>query len=356
MTTGISAAEREIAGAPVVTIAIPTFNRPAMLRQCVTTLLRQIGPEVEILVCDDASVDETANVLAAFSHPQLRVSRNPENLGLFGNFNRCVALAAGEFVVVLSDDDTVDDDLVPSCLALLRSDRAAAGDPVVALIAANRYLTLAADGERTVSAVDGGVPDGFYAGDEILRHLWLGHVSFQLCGVLFRTAALRAVGGFAGGHKYAGDVRTYAALFFGRRVGFVAAPKCTYVVHELSESTALGLTYRLRDLAAVFDEILADARERLEPAAARRVAAAARRYMTAEYRRNITAFRVGGGTRRESLAAAIPGLRWMAGPGSNALPIALRFVNEVLLPLWAREFVWTTQRFIRRERSGRADV
>ncbi len=347
-----AAAETEPVGAsPVVTIAIPTFNRPFMLRDCLSRLLDQVGPDVEVLVCDDASVDETASVLAAFSHPRLRVSRNSENLGLFGNFNQCVALAAGEFVVVLSDDDLIDDDLVPSCLALLRADSDASGDPVVALIASNRYLTVTADGQRYVSAVEGPVVDGFYAGDEILRHLWSGAVSFQLCGVLFRTAALRAIGGFARGHKYAGDIRTYAALFFGRRVGFVAAPKCTYVVHQQSESTALGVRYRLSDLSSVFGTILDDARQRLGPTRADLVAASIRRYMTAEYLRNTIDFRAAGGSRWDSMAAAAPGLRWIAGRGSNALPVVGRFLNEVLLPRPAREFVWTTQRFIRRLRA-----
>ena len=338
---------------PRVTVAIPTFNRPLMLKACVTRLLAQVGPEVEILVCDDASVDETASVLAAFSHPQLRVSRNPRNLGLFGNFNQCVALAAGEFVMVLSDDDLVDDDLVPSCLALLERDADAARDPVVALIAANRYLTIAAGGERVVSTVEGTVTDGFYAGDEILRHLWCGSVSFQLCGVLFRTAALRAIGGFVTGHKYAGDISTFAALFLERRVGFVAT-------HPSAPTSCTRAASRRRSACATAWTTLPPCSTRSWPTPAsgslperaRLLAASARRYMVAEYLRNITAFHVAGGTRRDSLAAAGPALRWLFGRGSRGVPVLLRFTQDVLLPLRAREFAWTMQRVIRRLRAA----
>ena len=331
---------------PFVTIAIPTYNRPAMLEQCLRTLISQIGPDVEILVSDDASVDETADVLAGFDHERLRKNRNPVNLGLFGNFNECLRLANGQFVIFLSDDDRIDADLVSSCRTLASS-ASSQGRHLVALIASNRYLTIAADGRRYVSSVESKIASGIYPGHDLLKELWFGNISFQLCGVLFRTSDLRSIGGFAGGHKYAGDVRTFASLFFDRLVAFEAAPKCTYVVHQQSESTALGLNYRLRDLSNVFAEIVTAARKILPQVEASLVARSARHYMMSEYLRNVSDFAEAGGSRRACLVALLPAARWL-GYGSQFVPVARKLSFRVFLPLWLKELLWSLERFFAR--------
>ena len=229
------------------------------------------------------------------------------------------------------------DDLVASCLALAAKD-------IVAVITANRYMTILDGGKSHLSHVESGLASGRYEGAVVLEQLWLGNISFQLCGVMFQTAALRAIGGFATGHPYAGDVRTYASLFVGRRVAFEAAPKCTYVVHPKSESSLFGLTYRLDEVSHVFAEIIGELRERLPRSQAARVAASVRRYVTTEYFRNIINFYEAGGGRGASVAAAMPGLRWMAGRGGRPGTITWRFVDRVLLPPWMRRLVWGLQR------------
>ncbi len=316
-----------------------------MLRRCLTRLISQIGPDTEIVVSDDASVDETASVLASIHHPRLRTARNPVNLGLFGNFNQCLALATGEYILFLSDDDEIDDDLISSCLALEAV--AARGEEPVALVASNRYLTISTGGNTCASVVPSSIASGAYTGQELLQHLWLGNVSFQLCGMLFRVADLRAAGGFVKGHKYAGDIRTFAPLFFDRQVLFEAGAKCTYVVHQHSETTALGLNYKLSDLAQVFGFLFADC-GRLPRAQASAVRKSIRRYMATEYMRNISDFADAGGSKRTAFAAAIKGLTWIMGPGGRPVTVIWSLFSAILLPFWVREFIWTLQRAFNR--------
>jgi glycosyltransferase involved in cell wall biosynthesis len=56
-------------------------------------------------VCDNASQDETRAVVAGFADPRIRYVRNAENLGMVGNWNRCLAEARGELIANLCDDD-----------------------------------------------------------------------------------------------------------------------------------------------------------------------------------------------------------------------------------------------------------
>src|SRR3954447_3988085 len=90
---------------PRVTIAIPTRNRSGFLREAIESCLRQTFTDFELLVCDNASTDDTAAVVASFDDPRIRYVRNSADLGMVGNWNRCIAEARGELIANLPDDD-----------------------------------------------------------------------------------------------------------------------------------------------------------------------------------------------------------------------------------------------------------
>lgn len=115
------------ADAPLLTIAIPTYNRAAYLRQNLAQLraeLRQVEPErVEILVSDNCSPDSTPAVVqdAVESGFAIRYVRNPENLGWGRNFAQCYDLARGKYVLLLGDDDLFVDGALPTLIGQLSS-------------------------------------------------------------------------------------------------------------------------------------------------------------------------------------------------------------------------------------------
>lgn len=92
---------------PLYTIGIPTYNRAAFLRESLTAALSQTYPNLEVLVCDNASTDDTAAVVASFSDPRVRYLRHDKNQGAEFNFIACVKEARGEFFSWLQDDDIV---------------------------------------------------------------------------------------------------------------------------------------------------------------------------------------------------------------------------------------------------------
>src|SRR5918992_4672625 len=92
-----------------LTICIPTYRRPAMLRDNLAMLVPQVArhADVEVMVVDNASGDETPDVVAAFARqcPRVRYIRNPSNVGFDGNTARCIEVSQGRYTALLADDD-----------------------------------------------------------------------------------------------------------------------------------------------------------------------------------------------------------------------------------------------------------
>lgn len=95
-----------------LTIAIPTFNRPAKLLLQVQRVLQHLPPSWSVLVIDNASAEPAETVLqpilAELGEQRLAVHRNPYNIGLSGNIIRCFELCPTEWLWILSDDDDVE--------------------------------------------------------------------------------------------------------------------------------------------------------------------------------------------------------------------------------------------------------
>jgi glycosyltransferase involved in cell wall biosynthesis len=109
---------------PLLTIAIPTYNRASCLERLLQTLaieLRGLESQVSIIVSDNASTDHTRQVIAAFAsqHPSVRTLHNVENLGMDGNFLECAAHVDGKHFWLLSDDDLPRAGVLGALLALL---------------------------------------------------------------------------------------------------------------------------------------------------------------------------------------------------------------------------------------------
>ncbi|MDP9263654.1 MAG: glycosyltransferase family 2 protein [Acidobacteriota bacterium] len=92
-----------------ISICIPTYNRAAHLNNCLHSILAnrsRSATEFEVCVSDNCSTDGTAEVVrAAQTSLAIKYQRNPSNLGLARNFLHAVAMAEGEFVWLLGDDD-----------------------------------------------------------------------------------------------------------------------------------------------------------------------------------------------------------------------------------------------------------
>lgn len=92
---------------PEVTILIPTYNHAGFLARAVHSALMQDYPSLEVVVCDDASTDDTEAAARPFRHdPRFRYVRRDQNLGRVANYRRALENdATGSWVLMLDGDD-----------------------------------------------------------------------------------------------------------------------------------------------------------------------------------------------------------------------------------------------------------
>lgn len=94
---------------PLLSICVTTYNRAGWLAHSLPLILEQTKPyqdAVEVVVCDNASQDETPNVVTGFGHyANLRFHRNEKNVGMLGNLAVSSNQGRGRYVWVIGDDD-----------------------------------------------------------------------------------------------------------------------------------------------------------------------------------------------------------------------------------------------------------
>jgi abequosyltransferase len=108
---------------PLLSICIPTFNRAAFIGETLESIVQQAVPEIEVVVSDNASADNTAEIVESFRDrlPRLLYSRTDTNEGYAANFFRAARLATGEYAWLLGSDDVVRPGLVDRALRELQS-------------------------------------------------------------------------------------------------------------------------------------------------------------------------------------------------------------------------------------------
>jgi cellulose synthase/poly-beta-1,6-N-acetylglucosamine synthase-like glycosyltransferase/peptidoglycan/xylan/chitin deacetylase (PgdA/CDA1 family)/spore germination protein YaaH len=104
--------------APLVTVLVPAFNEGKVITSTLRSLLQSTYPKLEILVVDDGSTDDTAEVVTALAaeHPCIRLIRQA-NGGKASAANRGLAAAAGEIVVAVDADTIVHAESIPKMIA-----------------------------------------------------------------------------------------------------------------------------------------------------------------------------------------------------------------------------------------------
>ncbi|MGK7951571.1 MAG: glycosyltransferase family 2 protein [Xenococcaceae cyanobacterium] len=88
-----------------VSVIIPAYNTEKYIQKAIASVLAQTLKNLEIIVVDDCSTDDTINVVQSFNDPRLRLLLNSQNLGAGGARNRALEAARGKWIAVLDSDD-----------------------------------------------------------------------------------------------------------------------------------------------------------------------------------------------------------------------------------------------------------
>lgn len=214
---------------PFVTIAIPTYNRAdKFLRETLTCALNQTYNNIEILVSDNCSTDNTEEVVRSFDDPRLVYYKQEENLGSYGNMNFLLEKAKGDYFHMYHDDDRIDKDFIESCL------KAADYSTDKSLIMAG---SRAIDGQgKILNERENSAKGGSF--DDFVLMWYKNEINIYLCSSLFGTKYLRRAGGFEKKYKHFIDVAAQLnCAAFGKRVDLKDI-KASFRKHEGSLTSA----------------------------------------------------------------------------------------------------------------------
>lgn len=202
----------------LVSVVIPTRNRRERLQRALESVLRQTWPDIEIVVVDDASSDDTQAFLKGLSaaESRIRVLRNEVALGGAGARNAGVGIASGRYVAFLDDDDVWLPEKIERQMAML------ANDPSVSAVSCWIYIDHES-GRRQLMQLS--PPAGH---QQILASNHLGGAS--MC--LTTKRALESIGGFDPRLRSGQDWDLWIKLCDVGRVQMCREPLVCYLPHD----------------------------------------------------------------------------------------------------------------------------
>jgi glycosyltransferase involved in cell wall biosynthesis len=312
------------------------------LRSCVASALSQTVDSFEVIVSDNASDDETIEVLGEFDDDRLIVVRQPENIGAIGNWNACLAAANGTYVTMLSDDDSVAPFFLERCNTLITDD---VDLPLIVTLGdvfdGPTGLTRPATASRVLRS-------GVWQGTEILKEFLRGNISPQMCTLAIKTEALRARGGFPAGWPHTGDLASWVPLLLHGKAGFVNESCGTYQSHSETQTARFPLRTRLEDFDRLASAILEEAQEYVrDPLVLGEIRNLVRNYTAMNFIGHMAMERSRGASRREIASAAWSWRRRLSGANiAGLLRLLPRPVALFVLPVPAIRLVRRAKRLL----------
>ncbi|MEA5513217.1 glycosyltransferase family 2 protein [Nodularia sp. UHCC 0506] len=97
---------------PLVSVVIPTYNRPEYLQQAIASAVNQTYKNIEIIISDNCSPESPQKLVESFADPRIRFWRQPQNLGMIANQMYAFKMARGKYLASLHDDDMWNQDFL----------------------------------------------------------------------------------------------------------------------------------------------------------------------------------------------------------------------------------------------------
>lgn len=214
----------------LVTVAITTHNRSNLLQRALHGSFAQSYSRLEILVSDDASTDETPQLMAKLDVPRFRYLRLEKPSGIARNFQNALDHARGELFMILNDDDELEPEAIDGLIRpFLHPPDGFKSEEIVLSWCPCKIQ----DAERHIRYVTDGGPSA-EPGIDLVTGLFDGTRGPRFCGILMRTKNAVEVG-FSTDHGGIPDVGIWTRIAVrGGIACCVNEPLVRYTAHNAS--------------------------------------------------------------------------------------------------------------------------
>jgi glycosyltransferase involved in cell wall biosynthesis len=107
---------------PLVSICIPTYNQGEFIEHTINSILNQSYTNLEIIVYDNCSTDNTEDIIKKIDSPKIKYIKNESNVGYVENCNRCLGASHGKYIALLHSDDIYESTFVEEEVRVMEND------------------------------------------------------------------------------------------------------------------------------------------------------------------------------------------------------------------------------------------
>jgi glycosyltransferase involved in cell wall biosynthesis len=242
-----------MSGQPRVSILIPTYNHGRFIAEAIDSVLHQRYPQLEVVVTDNASTDDTERIVRQryAGEPRVRYFRNERNLGMVPNGNVALGRARGTFVGWLPSDDLLLPEHVARAVATF--DRF----PQLDVVYAGAYLADAAARVFGVKADASMLPADYVDARDELPEMLAGFNQVMLQGALFRHSGFDELGNLDESITFTDWELCIRWAAAGKRFAYHAEPSVIYRFHGANESALLETAHgRAPDTVRILEKYL----------------------------------------------------------------------------------------------------
>lgn len=237
---------------PLISICIPAYNAEKFIKETLESILNQTYQNLEIIITDDCSKDQTVSIINSFSDKRIKFYQNEKNLGVEGNWNKTLQLATGNYCKMMGADDILYSNCISEQLNVFEN----AENKDVVLVTSHKNV-INQDGKLIMTRKFPG--NGKYKGIKALKkslHRGTNVIGEPVAG-LFRKEILEKSGYYSGENLYMIDMDLWSRML--KHGDLYVVENVLYAFRISTDSLSTNIGFAQVKLFNIFvDKLFAD--------------------------------------------------------------------------------------------------
>lgn len=224
----------------LVSVCIPVYNGMHTIKDTLDCVINQSYKNIEIIIVDNCSEDDTVNIVRSFEDERIKLYINDSNIGMAGNWNRCLEYASGEYIQLVCADDII----LPECIER-KAKMLDAHDDMYLVFGASAIIDASGKVSMTRHEYK---EDCVVDGKKLAKHSYhMKNLYGEPTNVMFRASALEKVGRFVLDSYYATDWDMWLRLSSLGCVGYIDEELMQYRVTSSNQTSKIKFSRFLQD-------------------------------------------------------------------------------------------------------------
>lgn len=216
---------------PLVEIYMPTYNKGKFIKVTIKSILNQTFSNFHLIIVDNASTDETEQIVKSFHDPRVSYIRNPENIGAVWNINLCINMSRGDFVAIYHSDDIYDRTILEKEINFLQQNEEAK------VVFTDRFI-IDKDNKITSYKPSKFIYEHSIVGyEELLKENLINQTPLVCPTFMCRRSIFDEFNGYDTTYKYAGDTEYFLRIAKKYKIGLINEQLIKYRMYKGQESS-----------------------------------------------------------------------------------------------------------------------